>query len=451
MGLDSPPETLEELGNSYEITRERIRQLEAKAIKRIIRTEYWDDLLAAKLKKLVAGREFPLPLIGVEAVDRWFDGIGKSPAAARYILKNLCATPVGLITIAGVEYLSHVDQDRWNATVVSARNLLKHAVGEKWTRAHARLMVEGLLPPEASELKSLLWEEVVRNCHFGGDSDDAVLLRYGSGADQVIEAVLFEAEEPLHFSEIARRASKRARREIDERRAHNAAHEVGYQFDRGTYGLLKHVPLSATQLSEIAEEAAEIVDQGEQGRQWHTSELLDELRNRGVAIYSIDKYIINIALQQQRQLKPLGRMVWVTSADTSGSRIDIRQALVSILQQAGQPLTSDDLRQRLTAVRGINSTMQFHVVDPLVKLNSSLWGLNDRDLTVKRDRQPELLDRVVRELKCRGQALHINDAENVFGNDIPARALFCLAADDPRLYTGVDRKLRLREWAQDPS
>jgi hypothetical protein len=449
MGLDSPPETLEEVGRSYGVTRERIRQLESKAVQRIIRTEYWDDLLATKLKDLLTGREFPLPLIGVEAVDRWFEGIGKNPRAAKYILNNLCVTPVGLISIGGVEYLSHLDQDSWNATLSAARNLLKHAVGENWTRGRARMMVEGLLSSEASELKSILWSEATAKCHFGGDSDDSLLLRYGSGADQVVETVLFESDEPLHFTEIARRASEKARREIDERRAHNAAQEIGYLFGRGTYGLLKHVKVPADQLGLIAEEAAEIAQEGEHGKQWHASELLDELNNRGVVDDRIDKYIVNIALEEARQLTPLGRMVWAAPGDTrDATRIDIRQALIAILQQAGEPLSSGELRQRLIAVRGINSTMQFSAVDPLIKLDVSTWGLNDRDLAVKRQGQAELLDNVVSEISRQGRPIHINEAEHVFGSDIPPRALFCIAADDPRLCIGVDRKLQLRAWVQ---
>jgi len=435
MGLDSTPETLEEVGRSYSLTRERIRQLEAKALKRIIRTEYWDDLLAAKLKALLARREFPLPLMGVEAVDGWFQGIGKNPRTAKYVLSNLCVTPIGLVTIGGVEYLSHLNQDCWNATLSSARNLLKHAVGEQWTRRHARMMVEGLLPAEASELKSILWSEVVAKCHFAGDND-AILLRFGSGADQVVEAVLFESDEPLHFTEIARRASEKAGREIDERRAHNVAQEIAYLFGPGTYGLLKHVRVPTDQLGPIAEEAAEIVQEGEQGKQWHASELLEELKVRGsVSDERVDKHIVDIALHEHQQLQSLGRMVWAAPGVTSdAARIEVRQALISILQQAGEPLSSDELRQRLIAVRGINSTMQFAVVDPLIKLNASTWGLNDRDLTVKRPHQPALLDRIVKDLHSRTRPVHISEVEAIWGEEIPARAMFCLAASDPRIW-----------------
>jgi hypothetical protein len=450
MGLDSAPETLEEVGRSYGLTRERIRQLESKALKHIIRTEYWDDLLAGKLRSLLAGREFPLPLIGVEAVDRWFEGIGKNPRAAKYILNNLCVTPVGLVSIGGVEYLSHLDQDAWNATVFSARNLLKHAVGEHWTRSHTRMMVQGLLPPEASELATILWSEVVGKCHFNGDSDDAVLVRYGGGADPVVEAVLLEAEAPLHFTEIARRASQKAGREFDERRVHNAAHELGYLFAPGTYGLLKHVGVAMDQLNVIAEESAEIIQDGEPGKQWHASELLEELKARGVVRDDrVDKHVVDIALHEHQLLQSLGRMVWAAPGSTTdAARIEVRQALVSILQQAGEPLTTDELRQRLIALRGINSTMQFAVVDPLIKLGTSTWGLNDRDLPVKRGDQPAMLDGIVREMQARNRPVHIAEAELVLGCKVPARALFCLAANDARFAIGTDRKLHLRQWVQ---
>jgi hypothetical protein len=450
MGLDSAAETLEEVGRSYGLTRERIRQLESKALKRIIRTEYWDDLLAAKLKLLLAGREFPLPLIGVEAVDRWFEGIGKNPRAAKYILNNLCVTPVGLVSIGGVEYLSHLDQDAWNATVFSARNLLKHAVGEHWTRSHTRMMVQGLLPREASELATILWSEVVGKCHFNDDSDDAVLVRYGGGADPVVEVVLLEAEAPLHFTEITRRASEKAGRQFDERRVHNAAHELGYLFAPGTYGLLKHVGVPTDQLNVIAEESAEIIQDGEPGKQWHASELLEELKARGVVRDDrIDKHVIDIALHEHQLLQSLGRMVWAAPGSTTdAARIEVRQALVSILQQAGEPLTTDELRQRLTAVRGINSTMQFAVVDPLIKLGTSTWGLNDRDLPVKRGDQAAMLDGIVRQMQARNRPVHIAEAELVLGCKVPARALFCLAANDARFAIGTDRKLHLRQWIQ---
>jgi hypothetical protein len=104
MGLDAAPETLQQIGDDYEVTRERIRQIEAKVIKRLQREEYWDDLLTNKLTALLYDRSFPLPLLGVEAADAWFAGMGEFPAALRYVLENLCESGAGALTIDGIDY-----------------------------------------------------------------------------------------------------------------------------------------------------------------------------------------------------------------------------------------------------------------------------------------------------------------------------------------------------------
>lgn len=126
--------------------------------------------------------------------------------------------------------------------------------------------------------------------------------------------------------------------------------------------------------------------------------------------------------------------------------MDIRQAVIAILQNAGEPLTSTELRQRLVAVRGINQGMQFQVVDPLIKLSSQLWALNDRDLSIKRSEQPAFLDSIVTQLRSRMTPVHISECAEIVGDAVPARAAFCLAALDARLRVTQDRFLTLTEW-----
>ena len=118
----------------------------------------------------------------------------------------------------------------------------------------------------------------------------------------------------------------------------------------------------------------------------------------------------------------------------------------AILQNAGEPLSSAELRQRLVAVRGINQGMQFQVIDPLIKLSSQLWALNDRDLAIKRSEQPAFLDSIVTQLRSRMKPVHISECAEMVGEAVPARAVFCLAALDARLRVTQDRFLILAEW-----
>ena len=448
MGLGCPRENLREIGPSHGLSHERIRQIEVDVVNRLVRQEVWDDVLAAKLHVLLAEREFPLPLIGAEALDPWFSGVAAERDAVRYLISNMCSAGVSLVEIDGVEYFSFLTQEIWQETIIAARQLLSSGVEKRWSEQDCQHYVKLLAPSNAREFSAILWEISAKWCHFADDDNRRTLISYGRGVEQVVEAILLESDKPLHYSKIAYLAAKRSGRDIDERRVHHAASEVGYLFGSGIYGMLKHVSVSRDEWEAFADEATEIIEDAALDRQWHASELIELLAERGVKLPdSFDKYQMDIALKPAGPLRSLGRMVW-TNAEASheSARVDIRQAVIAILQSAGEPLTSVDLRQRLVAVRGINQGMEFQVRDPLIKLNSQLWALNDRDLSIKRPDQPAFLDSVVNQLRSRMQPAHISECDEFVGDIMPARALFCLAATDPRLRVTQDRYLTLSEW-----
>ena len=223
MGLRRPVETLQEIGDRYHVTRERIRQIEARAVEKISKTAFWCDLLATKLEALLMGREFPLPVLGVEAVDAWFAGVGKSSSALRFILANLCGGRFSVVQIKDIEYVGRINEDEWIQTEREARRLLATGPEQGWSEVHCQTLINSLLDESRREFRPLLWQSASALCHFVDASDGArVLASYGHGADQVVEAVLRDSDTPLHYSEIADRARERSGREIDVRRAHNA-------------------------------------------------------------------------------------------------------------------------------------------------------------------------------------------------------------------------------------
>lgn len=445
MGLDRAPETLQEIGESYGVSRERIRQIEDKLVARLIRKEVWDDVLALKLREILADREFPLPLIGAEALDPWFDGLGEQGRVARYLITNMCTTGAAIVEIEGTEYLGFLSAEAWQEALSSARRLLSGGVKSNWSKADCEHYVRCLLPNECGEFAGLLWETASAWCHFADGGTGEVLTSYGRGADQLVEAILQESETPLHYREIASLAATRGSRAMDERRAHGAASEVGYLFAPGTYGLLKHLSVTREEREALAEEAADIVCDGPPERQWHTSELLERLRDRRIDVpEGFNKYELDIALKQQGSLTFFGRMVWA-NPDATGEtvRVEIRQAVVALLQQAGRPLTSSELRQRLIAVRGINQGMQFAAQDPVIKLDWGTWALNDRDIPIKRPDQPAFLDEMADLLRARGSAVHASECSTLLGNRLPPRAILCLAAPDRRFHAASSGHLSL--------
>ena len=143
-------------------------------------------------------------------------------------------------------------------------------------------------------------------------------------------------------------------------------------------------------------------------------------------------------------------MIWKeVDAGDEVSRIDVRQAIISLLQQAGRPLQTDEIRQRLIALRGVNEHFQIATVDPVMRVGIGLWGLNDRDISIKRPNQPRLLDGLVTILKDRGIGIHVSELERsslMSVSGLSAQSLFSLACGDCRLKVNTGQYLYLEEW-----
>ena len=451
LGFKTLAETLQQVADDYEVTRERIRQIEARATQKWIREFSWDDILEQKITRLLIGRSFPLPVAGVEAVDSWFDGVSSHLEFFKNLVQAVCKGRIHFVEIDGLYYFSLMDQDLWERTASEAAALLSSGAGREWREDDARSLVHGLLPDTAREFGPLLWDKASRLCHFSVEPDGSrVLTSYGRGAEQLVEAILAESETPLHYTEIAERAGLREGKSLDPRRAHSAAATIGFLFAPGTYGLARHVPLSDEQMSRIRTEAEDIVCSETSGRQWHSSEVFSELLERlDGGFDGLDKYVLNIALAKSRILSPLGKMTWAEARrDTDDrTRIDIHQAVIAIVKAAGRPLSTGEIKERLTAVRGVSEFFQIFPVAPLVRIRPGIWGINDRDVPLSSEEQAELVEELIQILEEKQRGIHASElSEGLLLKDCPPDTFLSLAAQDGRLKIAQGRYVYLAEW-----
>src|SRR5690606_11763902 len=136
-----------------------------------------------------------------------------------------------------------------------AKNFLGLSAGQDMTEDQCKVVVTSYIREGAREFRALFWDKARGLCHFGEAAGGRhVLVSYGRGTDHVVEAVLTDAERPLHYSEIAERVSRRIGRSVDLRRVHNAAAAVGILLGRGSYGLEKHIGVTPEQVEVIREE-----------------------------------------------------------------------------------------------------------------------------------------------------------------------------------------------------
>jgi hypothetical protein len=452
MGLSRQSETLQEIADTYGITRERVRQIESKTVRKIIRAERWDDLLTSKIQALLADREYPLPVLGLEVVDSWFAGVSTEGEALKYTLENFCDGRASMLQIGAVEYVGFLTQGEWQSALAEAQKTLLYASDNGGNEAELRRLLAPILPEKAREFRGLLWEEATRHCHFStNEKGERILVAHGRGVDHAVQAILFDAERPLHYTEVAERVSERLNKPVDVRRAHNAAAAVGILMGRGVFGAEKHLGLTPDQIANIAEEASSIILNGPEGKQWHAAEVLAVLTERGVIAENLDKYAVDYCLRSAKGLQGLGRMAWRAAVEAvhSSHRLEMRQAIEAVLVEAGRPLSTAELRQRLVALRGVNDIFQFSTVDPLIRIGPGLWGLNDRDIPITRMEQSDLFNDMVAVLHDRQSGIHVSEIAGALGGrwaQAPAHIVMSLCNFDERLKVSLGQFVHLSEW-----
>lgn len=456
------PMTLQEVGEFMGVTRERIRQIEAKVMIRLGQDPVWADVLEEKLNKLLEDRKDPLPINGLAILDPWFKGVENVIAPLNYILKqkHILNHRFSIFDVNGQLILSNLNQDEWGVALHLAMKLLEDSVEKKIRLSEAIYLVEELLPGKGRELRSELWMAAKRFAHFSSDSinDEPILVSYGRGAEALVEAVLIESDRPLHYSEIRECVEARYGKDIPIRRAHNSAAKVGLSYGKGFYGLMKHCQLTSQEIALVREEIIDEICSGVITRQWSNAELMDVLHTRGVDFGDkLNIHILNVVLMGVNEITYLGRSVYQSSevALNRPRRIDIRQAVISLLIQAGRPMTNKEIKDSLKKDRGISDNFQIQPTGPLINVGAGIWGLIERDMPINTEQQEELRLIIRNILLDRQTGIHITEIQNHLKNVYePAllitdpAGIFAIALRSSEFRKSPEEYLYLSDWGE---
>ncbi len=383
MGISGFPLTLEELGEKHGITRERVRQRGKKTMNFIIREKFWGNEIGKRIDQLLSNRKEPLILELLDIEDDWFKGFDDQYVYLGNIIQEFSRKEIRVIKANGRNVVTRISQDKWDALLSELRVKLKQiAVDKSWDRSDIDQYFSICLSEYSSEeLISVLHEIFYEYLQYEDEGLSATLVSYGKSAESAVTTVLAQAESPLHFTEIAKRASELLGKEVDERRAQGAVNRKGvWQFDRGIYGLINHCPLSETKRLWIRRVVENILYQGPINKQWHSTEIIELLGEKPHNLSEkLNPYVLAMSIKESGKILYLGRMVWARSDSgmEAGDRIQTAESFIRILESAGKPLTGQELKQRLAKIRGVNKHMQIHEDERLVTIGPNIWGLSE--------------------------------------------------------------------------
>ncbi|MBK6786996.1 MAG: hypothetical protein IPG77_04860 [Betaproteobacteria bacterium] len=415
MGFNCRRMTLQEIADDIGVTRERVRQIETKVCKRLAHAGVWQHF-EQRLMRLLEHRDAPLLLDGLPGLDAWFEGLPDLAEPFEFVFDRFLNRRLSVLAIDGVRYVSRLSWSEWESELRAARRMLEASVADQMLEADAKSLVESLLVGRGEELRGEIWTKAAEFARFAEREDGRrYLAAYGRSAEAVVHAILAGSPKPLHYSEIQRLSATYSTEPLDVRRAHAAAANVGILYERGTFGLLNHCPLTEPELAQVCADSEDLALEEHSQRQWHCSELCEDLIQRGLGFGGrLTAYVVNLALKDSTLLVNLGRMVWgIRDSWRAGtaSRIDLRQAVVSVLQRRGEPLTTVEIRRALEVERGLSDHFQIFPVAPLVRLGEGKWGLIGRDTALDEAGLLHLAEILKRRIYQLGHGIHVSEVK----------------------------------------
>lgn len=410
LGLKGPIRTLEDIAQELGVTRERVRQIQKKMIQTILKNEFWDDILRIRLKELMSSREFPLYLDSIQEEDKWFVGFENNTL----LLQNIIAAfsevnPIYFLEIDGRKIISNINQEDWREIKYNLLNMLEHSIEYRHTMDDVELFVEDkMLKANAPELTTLLFDQLSKDLNFSFVDGDMILVSVGNSLSSHLRVLLEGIDGPMHFEEIAALYEEKYGVSISTRYVHSSL--VGKEFllfDRGTYGLAKHLKISEQDQKHIIKEIENIIRSGPEKRQWHSRNLVKYFKLEDF-FQELNQYTISAVLQKSNNLSYLGKFIWKlkTSEDDDSERLQIKNVVYNILKDAGSPLHIDDIHTQISKVRGIGAYIQLNPNKLFSKIDSSNWGLLERDFILPLEKHDELKTIFLNIFKQRGTALH---------------------------------------------
>lgn len=362
-GLTEPPATLNELGEMLGVSRERVRQLETRAIHEMLRDRWWIDALDATLYECT--RDALLTADEIAERDPWLATAFNDRSGFDFVCDRLLDGRYHRVIVEESELLAQCTQDaldsRWTAlsTALAAR---PYPCELESVTAAVDEAASGL----GAGVRALFFERLRALLKI----EDGRVVGFGENRHREILRWLAQQPEPVSVSALAERFGRG--RWPDEM----VFVERGLAWSRerlqGFDALVE--PVSRVCVAHMREHGAE--------RQWSCIELAPVAHAQITELPPwFGPWPLAALLARGERVRYLGRGV-VALPEVAGDRVYIHELLVSTLREAGAPLPLDVLARRARARRSIGTIVFASTLRkmPFARVAPGVVGLWDRDV-----------------------------------------------------------------------
>lgn len=374
--------TLEEISLRYDVTRERIRQIEAKALSKLKHptsrwmSHYWSD----KLDNIFDRSILPVTLDLIASVDGCFFHSEDEKNLMNYLVSNCCWDKFQFVSFNGNKFLSRISQKTLDEARLAVNNLVIECLGK--TQSEIENLAKSIVPSEGREFLSSLVSDSLKYSIFEDKDGEQVLLTYSERRSgfSVADHIMRNAENPLKTEEIEH-IIKTKFPEMDVRNVLNRFQDLRDVFPlrHGVWAKIKHLGFSDYELNQMCVEIQSAIDSIDK-TQFHSQDILTILQTNGSEFSDrLDGFKLAGLIRKFCLATYLGRSVF-SKDQTLTSRLLLHDIIVSVLREAGQPLTTSKIRDQVIKVRGFEGYFQIFPKPPIVALGQGYYALDHWDI-----------------------------------------------------------------------
>lgn len=436
-GFDAPAATLAEVGEMLGVSRERVRQIEVRALRAVSASRWWVDALDARIAGHLA--DGAIALDELASRDPWLASVRDDRGTFDLVSDRLLDGRYAVVRLAGREHLARFPQAACDRAWSELDDALA-ATGWPATRASVDARIAALGGPLGAVATAALRARAYEQLAVDPD-DDARIVGYGGARDREIRLWVTTAGRPVPVAELAERFG----------RGHWPDDLVFVE--RGVLTspeLLDGFVACAQRVGPLC--VARMTAEGPD-RQWSCHELAEALRGEADLPAWFGPWPLGALLQRCDGLRYLGRGI-VALPHVEGERVHQRGLLVSVLEEAGGPLPSAELRTRAGARRAIHATGFESLLQraPFVEVGEGVYGLDPRDVPGGAAAVQRATDGLAATLSARGCGMSLAEALRRLRAGHEAydgwteTLLRSVCAQDARLQTSASRALGLAGW-----
>ena len=366
-GLGGEPVTLKELGEMFGVSRERIRQLEARVCEQLGRQSWTTDARRRVELALVHGA------VRTETLgqDPWWAAACESPSVVDFLVEHVLGTDAQVIELFGTTWLSrskaNVIEEAF-VSLVSESETIPCPTAFATFDPRIAQKAEGFGPEVAAHFK----EELKARMQVEGEPGQERVLAFGDTRNSEALAILRSASAPMHVDEVERRMGRRL----------GAMPEEILYFRRGYIGLRQHFPDFEGWKERLVPAAVRLVEELGPERQWYCGEILDELREQQDLPDWLTAFCLAALIKASGALRYLGRLrVVLPGGEEPDTRVYVHDALEELLRAAGEPMLRTELQAKLSQRIGTSEYGNLVFQRPqFVRVDAERIGLLSRDV-----------------------------------------------------------------------